>query len=78
MMACPGGCIGGGGQPLPVNKEILHKRAQAIYQQDANMQLRKSHENPVVKQIYEEFLEKPLSEKSEKLLHTKYFKRTEF
>lgn len=78
IMACPGGCIGGGGQPLPVNREILQKRMNAIYQQDAKMKLRKSHENPVVKQIYKEFLDKPLSKKSEKLLHTKYFKRSEF
>jgi NADH-quinone oxidoreductase subunit G/NADP-reducing hydrogenase subunit HndD len=78
IMACPGGCIGGGGQPLPVNNDILLKRMQAIYQQDAKMQLRKSHENPIVKQIYKETLEKPLSEKAEKLLHTKYFKREPF
>jgi iron-only hydrogenase group A len=75
IMACPGGCIGGGGQPLPVNDEIKKKRMQAIYEQDAKMPLRKSHENPVVKQIYKEMLGEPLSEKSEKLLHTKYTKR---
>ena len=78
IMACPGGCIGGGGQPLPVNKEILQKRMNAIYQEDAMLPLRKSHENPIVKEIYKELLDKPLSKKSEKLLHTKYFKRSEF
>ncbi|MBW2995037.1 [FeFe] hydrogenase, group A [Candidatus Woesearchaeota archaeon] len=78
IMACPGGCIAGGGQPLPVNDEIKLKRMQAIYQQDEKLQLRKSHENPVVKKIYKEFLDKPLSKKAEKLLHTKYFKREPF
>lgn len=78
MMACLGGCIGGGGQPVHATKEILKKRMAAIYREDRGMKLRKSHENPVVKKIYEEFLDKPLSEKSEKLLHTKYTKRSEF
>jgi NADH-quinone oxidoreductase subunit G/NADP-reducing hydrogenase subunit HndD len=78
IMACPGGCIGGGGQPLPVNNEILRKRINAIYKQDAGMKLRKSHENPVVQQIYREFLGKPLSKKSKQLLHTRYFKRSPF
>ncbi|MCK4621967.1 MAG: [FeFe] hydrogenase, group A [Desulfuromonadales bacterium] len=78
MMACPGGCIGGGGQPWPTNKEIIQKRMDAIYRADAGLPLRKSHENPIVKQIYEEFLGHPLSHKSEELLHTKYFKRSPF
>ena len=78
MMACPGGCIGGGGQPLITTKEILKKRMKAIYQQDAKLPLRKSHENPVVKAIYKEFLGKPLSKKAHKLLHTKYTKRDMF
>lgn len=78
IMACPGGCIGGGGQPLPVNNEILQKRINALYQQDAKMSLRKSHENPVVQQIYREFLDKPLSKKAHELLHTSYTKRSEF
>lgn len=75
IMACPGGCIGGGGQPLPVTREILLKRINAIYQEDARLPLRRSHENPLVKKIYNEFLDQPLSEKAEKLLHTRYFKR---
>jgi len=78
IMACPGGCIGGGGQPLPVNKEILHKRINAIYEEDSRLPLRKSHENPIVKEIYSNFLEKPLSKKAEKFLHTKYTKRSKF
>jgi iron only hydrogenase large subunit-like protein len=78
IMACPGGCIGGGGQPLPFAWEKIHKRMQAIYQEDSNLPLRKSHENPIVQQIYREFLDKPLSKKAEKILHTKYTKRSEF
>jgi iron-only hydrogenase group A len=78
MMACPGGCIGGGGQPVHSTQDILRKRMNAIYKEDTGKQLRKSHENPVVKQIYKEFLGKPLSEKAEKLLHTHYVKRSEF
>ena len=78
MMACSGGCIGGGGQPIPTTKEILKKRMQAIYKQDKKLPLRKSHENPVVKKIYKEFLGKPLSKKAHKLLHTKYEKRSMF
>lgn len=78
MMACPGGCIGGGGQPLITTKEILKQRMKAIYQQDAKLPLRKSHENPVVKAIYKEFLGKPLSKKAHKLLHTRYTKRSMF
>ena len=78
IMACPGGCINGGGQPLPFAWEKIQKRMNAIYQEDARLQLRKSHENPIVRQIYSEFLEKPLSKKAHKLLHTKYTKRSEF
>jgi NADH-quinone oxidoreductase subunit G/NADP-reducing hydrogenase subunit HndD len=78
MMACRGGCIGGGGQPIPTTKEILKKRMQAIYKQDAKLPLRKSHENPVVKKIYKEFLGKPFSKKAHRLLHTRYTKRSMF
>ncbi|MBD3249203.1 4Fe-4S dicluster domain-containing protein [Candidatus Woesearchaeota archaeon] len=78
IMACPGGCISGGGQPLPYEKEKIKKRIEAIYEEDKRLPLRKSHENPMIKQIYEEFLGKPLSKKSEKLLHTRYFKRSPF
>jgi len=78
IMACPGGCINGGGQPLPYSREKVLKRMDAIYREDRRMPLRKSHENPIVRKIYKEFLGKPLSKKSEKLLHTKYVKRSEF
>jgi len=75
IMACPGGCLGGGGQPVPTNAEIRMKRNKAIYREDSEMELRKSHENPEVIQIYKEFLEKPLGHKSHELLHTKYTNR---
>jgi iron-only hydrogenase group A len=72
VMACPGGCVGGGGQPYMVNDELRLKRAAALYQNDLDKQIRFSHQNPYVKRLYEEFLEKPLGEKAEKLLHTSY------
>jgi iron only hydrogenase large subunit-like protein len=75
IMTCPGGCIGGGGQPRFTTDEVRKARIQAIYKEDEGKKLRKSHENPQIKQIYEEFLEKPLGEKSHKLLHTKYTPR---
>jgi len=74
VMACPGGCIGGGGQPLHHgNSEILKARAVAIYNEDRKKPLRKSHENPFIIKLYEEFLGKPNSEKAHHLLHTSYF-----
>jgi len=74
VMACPGGCIGGGGQPLHHgNSEIIKARAAAIYREDSNKPVRKSHENPFIIKLYEEFLGKPGSEKAHHLLHTKYF-----
>lgn len=77
IMACPGGCIGGGGQPLHHgNSEILKKRQRAIYQEDAGKPIRKSHENPFIIELYKEFLGKPLGEKSHHLLHTVYFDRS--
>jgi iron-only hydrogenase group A len=78
IMACPGGCLGGGGQPIPTNDEIRKKRMDAIYEEDANMTLRKSHENPEVIQIYKEFLGEPLGKESHKLLHTEYFERQRY
>jgi NADP-reducing hydrogenase subunit HndD len=78
IMACPGGCLGGGGQPIPTNDEIRKKRMEAIYEEDANMTLRKSHENPEVVQIYKEFLGEPLGKESHKLLHTEYFERQRY
>lgn len=70
VMACPGGCVGGGGQPIHDNCEMAPKRAPVLYTQDANMTLRFSHENPSITAIYKDYLEKPLSEKSHHLLHT--------
>ena len=78
IMACPGGCLGGGGQPIPTSPEIRKKRAEAIYAEDSQMKLRKSHENPEVKKLYHDFLKEPLSELSHKLLHTKYTPRQRF
>jgi len=72
VMACPGGCIGGGGQPRFTTNEIRQKRIQAIYQEDEGKKLRKSHENPDILQIYKEFLGEPLSHISHDLLHTHY------
>jgi len=78
IMACPGGCIGGGGQPIPTNMEIRAIRAKALYEADRNLPLRKSHENPAIKQIYEEFLTEPLGEMSHRLLHTHYTVRSKY
>jgi len=78
IMACPGGCIGGGGQPIPTNEEIRRKRAEAIYREDAGMPIRKSHENPEVVAIYKEFLGEPNSHKSHELLHTHYKARQRY
>jgi iron only hydrogenase large subunit-like protein len=78
VMACPGGCLGGGGQPIPTNAVIRQKRADAIYEEDKGMPLRKSHENPDVQKIYREFLMEPLSEKSHELLHTHYKARARY
>lgn len=77
IMACPGGCIGGGGQPYHHgDSSILKKRAAAIYREDAGKPIRKSHENPFIVELYKEFLGKPLSEKSHHLLHTHYFDKS--
>ncbi|NHB69772.1 NADH-dependent [FeFe] hydrogenase, group A6 [Perlabentimonas gracilis] len=74
VMACPGGCIGGGGQPLHHGDiDILKARTKAIYEEDAGKPIRKSHENPYIIKLYEEFLGKPMSEKAHHLLHTHYF-----
>lgn len=78
IMCCPGGCIGGGGQPIPTDDEIRAKRIEAIYREDRGMKLRKSHLNPAVKALYEEFLGSPLSHKAHELLHTKYVARGRF
>ena len=72
VMACPGGCIGGGGQPIPTSKAIKKKRMEAIYSIDSNSKIRKSHENPEIKILYDTWMGKPLGEKAHRLLHTHY------
>ncbi len=78
IMACPGGCLGGGGQPIPTNSEIRKKRAEAIYAEDEGLSIRKSHENPEIQKLYKDFLKEPLGEISHHLLHTKYTKRNRY
>ncbi len=76
IMACPGGCIGGGGQPYHHGDfSVVQARQKALYLEDARKPIRKSHENPDIITLYEEFLTAPLSEKSHHLLHTHYFNR---
>jgi len=74
-MTCPGGCLGGGGQPIPTNTFIRQKRAESIYFEDAGKAIRKSHENPEITTLYSEFLHEPLGHISHELLHTNYTKR---
>lgn len=76
IMCCPGGCVGGGGQPLPASNEKRALRAGALYHDDRDVQkFRQSHENPAVKDLYEKFLKEPLGKMSHKLLHTHYVER---
>ena len=70
VMACPGGCVGGGGQPIHEGKEMAEIRSKNLYFLDSQNKRRFSHENPEVLKTYEEYLEKPLSRMSHKLLHT--------
>ncbi|WP_138263142.1 rubrerythrin [[Clostridium] hylemonae] len=79
IMTCPGGCIGGGGQPkteVPMTDAVRQARITALYDKDASMTLRYSHENPDIKKVYEEYYIKPLSAVAEKLLHTQYHDRS--
>lgn len=81
IMACPGGCVNGGGQPqVPMGirnfVDIRAERAKVLYDLDKSMPLRQSHENPAIKQVYEEFFEKPGSHKAHEVLHTSYVKRS--
>lgn len=78
IMACPGGCLGGGGQPIPTNPEIRQKRTEAIYAEDADLPIRKSHMNPEIQKLYNDFLKEPLGELSHQLLHTTYTKRERY
>lgn len=75
VMACPGGCIGGGGQPIKSTMDVKEKRVKAIYQIDQDLPLRKSHKNPDVMKLYEDYLGEPLGHKSHELLHTHYHSR---
>ncbi len=75
VMTCPGGCIAGGGQPFATNQKNIRERLQALYKIDQNEIVRTSHGNRAVQQLYEEFLGKPLGEKSHQLLHTSYMER---
>jgi len=77
IMTCPGGCLGGAGQPLSTDPGIKFKRMEAIYREDKNKAIRKSHQNPAVQALYKEFLGQPLGEKSHHLLHTHYQPRKE-
>ncbi|HUX07929.1 MAG TPA: NADH-dependent [FeFe] hydrogenase, group A6 [Acidobacteriota bacterium] len=79
FMACPGGCLGGGGMPVPTNEEIRAARAKAIYSEDAHYEVRKSYLNPAVAKLYETFLtEGPVGHTAHKLLHTHYTPRGKF
>ncbi len=78
VMACPGGCLGGGGQPIPTSPDTRALRANAIYAEDEGLPLRKSHDNPEVAQIYKDFLGEPLGHKSHDLLHTHYKPRIRY
>ncbi|THB67007.1 MAG: NADH:ubiquinone oxidoreductase [Gammaproteobacteria bacterium] len=76
IMACPGGCINGGGQPfIHGDTSIIKKRQEALYNIDSNEEIRKSHENPMIKKLYKEWLDKPGSHEAHKYLHTEYFER---
>lgn len=83
IMACPGGCVNGGGQPIQPSKvrswiDLRAERAKAIYEEDRELPIRKSHENPKVKALYDEYLGEPGGHKSHKLLHTHYTKRENY
>jgi iron only hydrogenase large subunit-like protein len=75
VMACPGGCLGGGGQSIPSDANARKKRAEAIYREDLNLGRRKSHENPEIQCLYRDFLHEPLGPLSHRLLHTGYVVR---
>jgi NADP-reducing hydrogenase subunit HndD len=75
IMACPSGCIGGGGQPYKTTNKTKEERKNSLYKIDADLPLRKSHQNPAIIELYNSFLESPLSSKAHKLLHTNYKNR---
>ncbi|MGO0121786.1 [Fe-Fe] hydrogenase large subunit C-terminal domain-containing protein [Desulfothermobacter acidiphilus] len=73
VMACPGGCVGGGGQPIPTTYERVKARAAGLELRDARLEVRMAHENPLVQQLYREFLREPGGEKARELLHVRHF-----
>jgi len=75
VMACPGGCVGGGGQPKPASMEVINKRREALYEIDKNKPVRTAHESEIVKKVYKEFLHCAGSPEAKKYLHTIYDKR---
>ncbi len=83
IMCCPGGCVNGGGQPIQPGSvrnftDLKAERAKALYDEDKNLPLRKSHESPIIKKLYDEFLEKPGSHKAHEILHTSYIERDKY
>jgi len=78
VMACRGGCVGGGGQPYGATDEIRRQRAAGIYRDDEKSEFRCSYDNPMIQQVYKEFLGAPLGKKSHQLLHTGYSKRKKY
>ena len=82
IMACPGGCVNGGGQPLQPSvirnfRSVSAMRAKALYHEDANMPLRKSHKNPLIQEVYQTYLGEAGGEKAHHLLHTSYVDRSD-
>lgn len=78
-MTCPGGCIGGGGQPKDIKYQgdlLRAKRIAGLYNRDSSMSLRKSHDNPEIKKLYDEFYHEPMSDLAEDMLHTQYIDRS--
>ena len=83
VMACPGGCINGGGQPIQSDSvknyvDLKGLRSKALYTYDANNSIRRSHESPVIKMLYDEYFEEPGAHKAHELLHTSYVPRSKF
>ena len=83
IMTCPGGCVNGGGQPVQSSRvrnytDLAAERAKAIYNTDKKAKIRKSHENPIMKKLYDEYFGEPNSHKAHKILHTKYTARKKY
>ena len=83
IMSCPGGCVNGGGQPIKTafvrnNTDYKAERIKGMYDSDASMKLRKSHDNPVIKELYENYFGKPNSHKAHEILHTSYVPRSKY